>query len=113
MEGHHYDPPGVALSYEYLVKPLFGLGETDPAAVAENEAKLGKVLDIYENQLSKNKFLAGNEFSLADLHHIPNVHYLLATPSKKLFESRPRVNAWVAEITSRPSWGKVLALRQL
>lgn len=111
MEGHHYDPPAVALSFEHLVKPLFGLGETDPAAVAENEAKLGKVLDIYENQLSRNKFLAGDEFSLADLHHIPNVSYLFMTPSKKLFESRPRVNAWVAEITARPSWAKVVALR--
>ncbi|XP_038898703.1 glutathione S-transferase PARB-like [Benincasa hispida] len=111
VEGHHYDPPAVALSFEHLVKPQFGLGETDPAAVAENETKLGKVLDIYENQLSKNKFLAGDEFSLADLHHIPNVSYLSMTPSKKLFESRPRVNAWVAEITARPSWAKVVALR--
>lgn len=111
VEGHHYDPPGVALSYEHLVKPIFGLGVTDPAMVAENEAKLGKVLDVYENQLSKSKFLAGDEFSLADLHHIPNVSYLLATPSKKLFESRPHVNAWVIEITARPSWAKVVALR--
>lgn len=112
VEGHHYDPPAVALSFEQLVKPFFGLGETDPAAVVENEVKLGKVLDIYENQLTKSKFLAGDEFSLADLHHLPNVSYLMMTPSKKLFESRPHVNAWVTEITARPSWAKVVAMRK-
>ncbi|XP_022151669.1 glutathione S-transferase PARB-like [Momordica charantia] len=111
VEGHHYDPPAVALSYEYLVKPIFGYGETDPTVVAEHEWKLGKVLDIYEKQLGKSKYLGGDQFSLADLHHMPNICYLLMTPTKKLYEARPKVNAWVADILARPSWAKVVALR--
>ncbi|XP_011014105.1 PREDICTED: glutathione S-transferase F8, chloroplastic-like [Populus euphratica] len=45
-----------------------------------------------------------------NLHHLPNIQALLGTPSKKLFDSRPRVSAWVASITGRPAWSKVLAL---
>ncbi|KAB2041111.1 hypothetical protein ERO13_D02G110901v2 [Gossypium hirsutum] len=43
----------------------------DENLIKESEEKLGKVLDIYEERLSKNKYLAGNFFSLADLSHLP------------------------------------------
>ncbi|PON65718.1 LOW QUALITY PROTEIN: Glutathione S-transferase, C-terminal-like [Parasponia andersonii] len=46
--------------------------------------------------------------TLVDLHHIPSVQYMLQTSSRKLFESRPHVNAWVADIIARPAWAKVL-----
>ncbi|KAJ6338466.1 hypothetical protein OIU76_008021 [Salix suchowensis] len=78
----------------------------DAALVAETEVTLGKVLDVYEARLSHSKYLAGDSFTLADLHHLPNIQALLGTPSKKLFDSRPRVCAWVARITGRPAWGK-------
>ncbi|CAA2990170.1 glutathione S-transferase F9-like, partial [Olea europaea subsp. europaea] len=39
--------------------------------IQESEEKLHKVLDIYEERLSKNKYLAGDFFSLADLGHLP------------------------------------------
>jgi len=32
----------------------------------------------------------------------------MKSQSKKLFESRPYVSAWVADITARPAWSKVL-----
>ncbi|KAF9686663.1 hypothetical protein SADUNF_Sadunf02G0012800 [Salix dunnii] len=34
--------------------------------------KLEKVLDIYEQKLVQARFLAGDEFSLADLSNLPN-----------------------------------------
>ncbi|TYI93358.1 hypothetical protein E1A91_D02G132100v1 [Gossypium mustelinum] len=43
----------------------------DENLIKESEEKLGKVLDIYEERLSKNKYLAGDFFSLADLSHLP------------------------------------------
>nr|TKS02749.1 glutathione S-transferase F6-like [Populus alba] len=88
----------------------WALQATDAALVAATEVTLGKVLDVYEARLSQSKYLAGDCFTLADLHHLPNTQALLGTPSKKLFDSRPHVSAWVASITGRPAWGKVLAL---
>ncbi|CAK7348273.1 unnamed protein product [Dovyalis caffra] len=109
VEAHQFDPSASKLVWEQVFKPIFGLA-TDAALVAETEVTLGKVLDVYEARLSQSKYLAGDSFTLADLHHLPNIQALLRTPSKKLFDSRPHVSAWVASITGRPAWGKVLAL---
>nr|XP_011458708.1 PREDICTED: glutathione S-transferase-like [Fragaria vesca subsp. vesca] len=110
VEAHKFDPAASKLSYELAIKPLLGM-VTDFAVVEEFEAKLGTVLDVYEKRLGQSKYLGGDCFSLADLHHLPTTQYLMGTQAKKLFECRPNVSAWVADITARPAWTKVLAMR--
>lgn len=110
IESQRYDQAASKLVWELAVKPMYGI-PTDPAAVEETEGKLGTILDFYEKTLSQNKYLAGECFTLADLHHLPTLHYLMNTPSKKLFDSRPHVTAWIADITARPAWSKVLAMQ--
>ncbi|KAK0517595.1 hypothetical protein Tsubulata_939797 [Turnera subulata] len=110
VEAHQYDPVASKLFREHLLKPLVLGLPTDSAVVDECEAKLGKVFDVYEARLAQTKYLAGDSFTLADLHHLPTISYLMQTPSKKLIDSRPHVSAWVADITARPAWAKVLAL---
>lgn len=90
---------------------MFGL-QTDNAAVEENEAKLAKVLDVYEARLAQSKYLAGDSFTSADLLHLPTMHYLMGTKVKALFEERPHVSAWSKDILARPSWEKTLALQK-
>lgn len=111
VEAHQFDPPASKLSWELVYKPMFGGIPVDPAAVEENEAKLGKVLDVYEARLSQSKYIACDCFTLADLHHLPNMQNLMGTPVKKLFDSRPHVSAWCANILARPSWSKVQAMK--
>ncbi|PPD71509.1 hypothetical protein GOBAR_DD31599 [Gossypium barbadense] len=106
VEAHQFDSPSSKIAWEAFYKPFFGM-VTDSAAVEENEGKLAKVLDVYEARLTQSKYLASDCFTLADLHHIPNIQCLLATPAKKLIDSRPHVCAWVKEITARPAWSKV------
>ncbi|KAG2331291.1 hypothetical protein Bca52824_002471 [Brassica carinata] len=107
VEAHQFEPVAAKLVSEHVFKPKKGL-TTDQAVVAEEEAKLAKVLDVYEARLKEFKYLAGDTFTLTDLHHIPAIQYLLGTPSKRLFTERPRVNEWVAEITKRPASQKIL-----
>ncbi|XP_018455003.1 glutathione S-transferase F3 [Raphanus sativus] len=107
VEAHQFDPVASKLAWEQVFKNFYGL-TTDKAVVAEEEAKLAKVLDVYEARLKEFKYLAGETFTLTDLHHIPVIQYLLGTPTKKLFTERPRVNEWVAEITKRPASQKIL-----
>ncbi|KAG2260471.1 hypothetical protein Bca52824_079765 [Brassica carinata] len=103
IEAHQFDPFASKLTWEQAIKPIYGL-ETDQEVVKENEANLEKVLDVYEKRLGKYRFLACNTFTLADLHHLPNIQYLLGTPTKRLFEDRPKVRKWVGEITGREAW---------
>ncbi|MED6189498.1 hypothetical protein PIB30_096505 [Stylosanthes scabra] len=110
VEAQQYEQPAAKLARELHFKPLFFGIPTDPKVVEENEAKLSVVLGIYEKRLSESKYLAGDVFTLADLHHLPTLHFLMMTPAKKLFESLPRVSAWVADISARPAWLKVIAM---
>ncbi|KAM7495889.1 hypothetical protein LguiA_020303 [Lonicera macranthoides] len=111
VEAHHFESASLPLAYELVIKPMFGQA-TDPADVEANEAKLAKVLDVYEARLAESKYLGGDSFTLADLHHLPNLSYLMESKVKKLFTSRPHVSAWCDDILGRPAWSKVLAMRK-
>ncbi|XP_039031122.1 glutathione S-transferase F6-like [Hibiscus syriacus] len=110
-EAHHFNPPSTKLVFELHYKPFFGMA-TDAAVVEESEAELAKVLDVYEARLAESKYLACDHFTLADLHHLPNIQYLMGSSAKKLFDSRPHVSAWVAVITARPAWSRVLDMQK-
>lgn len=63
---------------------------------------------MYEVQLAKQPYLAGEHFTLADLSHLPYTAYLVhvAGVTEPIY-SRPHVKAWWDRISSRPSWQKV------
>ncbi|KAJ9538793.1 hypothetical protein OSB04_031526 [Centaurea solstitialis] len=109
VEGQKFDPASAKLVWELALNPVFGL-RTDDAVVAEYEPKLAQVLDVYEQRLSESKYLGGDVYTLADLHHLPNIHYLMGTKAKSLFHARPYVRAWCNDLLSRPAWLKVLAM---
>ncbi|XP_020240115.1 glutathione S-transferase F9 [Cajanus cajan] len=109
VEAHNYHPPLYNLVMNIVISPLLGL-PSDPKVIKESEEKLGKVLDIYEERLSKTKYLAGDFFSLADLSHLPFTHYLSQMKKEYLIRERVHVSAWLDDISNRPSWKKVLEL---
>ncbi|KAK7333725.1 hypothetical protein VNO80_30502 [Phaseolus coccineus] len=111
VEAHNYYPPIYNLVMNILVLPLVRGEASDPKVTEENEEKLSKVLDIYEERLSKTKYLAGDFFSLADLSHLPFTHYLMNYMKKEyMIRERKHVSAWWDDISNRPSWKKVLQL---
>ncbi|GER24746.1 glutathione S-transferase [Striga asiatica] len=108
VEAHRFDAVGQKLNYEIRVKPFKGL-TADEALVEQLEAQLVTVLDVYEKRLAESKYLAGDDFTLADLHHVPIINSLMKTKVKALFEERPNVNAWCSELLARPASHKVLS----
>ncbi|XP_028123056.1 glutathione S-transferase-like [Camellia sinensis] len=111
VEDHHFEPPALKLISELLIKPKKGF-TPDEGIVAEAEAELAKVLDVYEARLEKSKYLASEKYTIVDLLHIPNLQSLAGTPAKKLIESRPRVSSWCSDILARPAWSKVLDMQK-
>ncbi|KAK9146913.1 hypothetical protein Sjap_006816 [Stephania japonica] len=110
VEAHQFEPTTSKLAWELVFKSIFGM-KADAAVVAEHEKKLEAVLDVYEARLKESKYLGGESFTLADLHHLPNMQCLFGTPMKNHFEARPHVKAWCGEILARPAWKKVLEMQ--
>ncbi|KAJ6729483.1 GLUTATHIONE S-TRANSFERASE RHO [Salix viminalis] len=75
VESHHYNPAIAPIVYQLLVAPLHGKSP-DQSIIDAGVEKLGKVLDIYEARLTATRYLAGDFYSLADLHHLPYTYYL-------------------------------------
>lgn len=83
----------------------------DVALINACEEKLEKVFDVYEERLSKSKYLAGETFTLADLSHLPGIRYLIDEAKLgHLVTERKKVNAWWEDISNRPSWKKLMQL---
>ncbi|KAH9706013.1 glutathione S-transferase F9 [Citrus sinensis] len=110
VEAHNYNPAIYELTIQLLFSSKFGR-PVDEKLVKESDEKLGKTLDVYEERLSKSKYLAGDFFSLADLSHIPFTHYLVGPMGRQhMIRDRKHVSAWWDDISNRPSWKKVLEL---
>ncbi|CAK9882361.1 unnamed protein product [Sphagnum jensenii] len=111
VESQNYYPVVSSIAYQLVFGPRRGL-KPDEKVVEQQLQKFEKVLDIYEEHLAKNEYLAGNFFSLADLAHIPFTYLLLHQAKKgEGITSRKHVKAWWDKISSRPSWKQLLDLR--
>ncbi|KAJ0964005.1 hypothetical protein J5N97_029127 [Dioscorea zingiberensis] len=111
VEELSFDPPSSTLVFHLAFVPLNGAREPEKSLLEQNEKKLAKVLDVYEQRLGDSRFLAGNEFTLADLFHLPNSHYLANSEEwRHLFESRKNVRRWWKKISNRNSWRKVVEI---
>ncbi len=109
VESQNYNPCVSSIVYQLVWAPMQGK-QGDETVVKQQLEKLEKILDIYEAHLSKNKYLAGDFFSLADLSHIPYTFYLVNMAKKgDGITSRKHVSAWWEDISSRASWKAVTA----
>ncbi|XP_062097524.1 glutathione S-transferase-like [Humulus lupulus] len=113
-EAQSFNPPSSVLVFQLAFAPMMKIKQ-NPSAIKENEDKLAKVLQVYDKRLGESRFLAGDEFSLADLSHLPNTNYLVAAAKDKmedLFTSNENVGRWWAEISSRDSWKEVVRMQK-
>src|SRR3989338_2840461 len=109
IETSYFDPNAGGLIFEKFFKGLKGMGEADENRVKSLVEKLGGYLDVYEKILSKQEYIGGNQFTLADLYHLPygNLLFIPQINLGHLLLERPLVKAWWEKISSRPSWKSV------
>lgn len=91
-----------------ILKHLFGF-ELDEATLAAAGATIERTLDLLDERLAAAPYLAGEQFSLADLVYLPDLDYLMATPVQPAVSSRSNVAAWFARSSERTSWRKATA----
>ncbi|OVA04313.1 Glutathione S-transferase [Macleaya cordata] len=107
VEAHQFSGPITQLVRQMIINAYYGRLPDEKVVEVESE-KLAKVLDVYEERLSKCKYLAGEYFTMADLNHLPYLFLFMRTPKASLVTSRPNVCAWWNDISSRPTSIKVL-----
>ncbi|GLJ52556.1 hypothetical protein SUGI_1118410 [Cryptomeria japonica] len=111
VEGQNFCPHSYALINQLVFAPRVNAPQ-DKEFIESSAQKLGEVLDVYEKRLSESKYLAGDFYSLADLSHLPHTEYIVnATDKGYLIRNREHVKAWWEDISSRPAWKKVLAMK--
>ena len=78
----------------------------EPAVLEAAGKALETTCGVMEAQLAKTPFLAGPDFTLADVGFMPYLEYAMATPAKDIFAKFPRVMSWWNKISERPTWRK-------
>ncbi|KAJ3028448.1 hypothetical protein HDV00_010385 [Rhizophlyctis rosea] len=113
VESFNYDPSASSLVGQLVFKPIFWKQDPDMSIVESDLKKVAECLDVYDRHLAGKKFLVGEEFTLADLVHLPYTQLIVtAAKHSELINDRPNVKAWWERISSRPSWTETLALSQ-
>ncbi|RGP79913.1 glutathione s-transferase [Fusarium longipes] len=107
LEGSYFDFNVYAIAWEEVFKPYRGLGSANKETVKAKLDDLEKSLVGYERILSKQKYLAGDEITLADLFHLP--YGVLTEPFGvgALLPKYPCVEKWWNGLKERESWKKV------
>uniref|UniRef100_A0A0A9FTC3 glutathione transferase n=1 Tax=Arundo donax TaxID=35708 RepID=A0A0A9FTC3_ARUDO len=104
-ESQSFNPPSLTIIFQLAFAPMMGRS-TDMAVVEQNEAKLAKYW------LGESQYFAGDDFSLADLVHLPNVHFLVNRTNKAgLLTERKNLARWWDDVSARPVWKEVVELQ--
>ncbi len=83
----------------------------DEAVAAQGVAEVARPLDVIDTALASSPYLAGDQFTLADITWMPYVDYLFPSGEAALVTGRKNVAAWWERVSSRPTWKSVLAKR--
>jgi glutathione S-transferase len=93
-----------------LTRPsLFQKKPTNPIIADDLREKLSPKLDVYDKILSKQKYMAGDEFSLIDIFYMPYTELLYQAGEGKLIDDRSHVKEWWERVSSRESWKKIIS----
>ncbi|KAJ6549336.1 glutathione S-transferase [Mycena sp. CBHHK59/15] len=102
IEYSNFNPYTFAMFFEGLSKPHRGL-QKDKAAFDKAVSDLSAKLDAYEVILGKQKYMAGDELTLADLAHLAFGGLLEPAGCDLMTNKGPNIAQRWKDITSRPS----------
>lgn len=106
-EAHNFNPCVSKVVYEKMFKEWRG-EQADSKVVEEALVEVSKVLDVYNMHLEKHKYIAGDQYTIADMSHIPYAYYFLKCGYKDILKARPAVYEWLKDIIRRPAVRRVL-----
>ncbi|MCP8940725.1 glutathione S-transferase family protein [Alsobacter sp. SYSU M60028] len=85
--------------------------QRDAAAANAAVEALRRPFAVLDEALAKDGYLVGGRFTVADINVAEVMRYAQAAP--ELFETAPRVKAWLAACQSRPAFREMMRRREL
>ncbi len=103
VETSNFTPHAMKFIYEHTFK------RPQDASVLETAGKgLEVALGVTNTHLAKNIYLAGTEFSIADISAMPYFEYVMGSPVRETVAKFPHVMTWWSRVSERPTWRKVV-----
>jgi glutathione S-transferase len=108
-ESAHWDPACAIFAFERVVKPLFGLGETNQAEIERGTQLFERVGAVLDGELQKHRYVAGETLTVADL----SIGAVMCIAEQARFptENFRAIQRWQADLKSLPSWSKTTAMQ--
>ena len=97
----HLSPAMQRIVFERHLKPWFGMGETDEAAIEPQLKELAQFLPVLDANLARKEWVAG-DLSLADF--ALGSTFIYRKPAGISLDAFPNVATLMTRLESRPSW---------
>jgi len=101
VEQSNFAPYAMKFIYEFVFKR-----PQEAAVLADATVMLEKTYAALSKPLANGSFLAGDQFTIADIGYMPYIDYMQGTPAKASLDKYPSVVAWWGRVSQRPSWLK-------
>jgi len=103
VETSNFTPHAMKIIMEAFFGPMAGK-EPDQAKIEEARKQVERTLNVMEKQLTATPYLAGSQFSIADICFMPYIEYLFAGKQGDMIDGRPHCSKWWKAISDRRSW---------
>jgi len=90
---------------KFIYQYVFGRAQ-EPGVLEAASKAVDQVCTIMDKQLAKTPYLAGADFTLADICFMPYFEYAMNTPAKEVFEKHAPVMEWWKKVSSLATWAK-------
>ncbi|MGN6789400.1 MAG: glutathione S-transferase family protein [Rhodanobacteraceae bacterium] len=98
----HFYKSGGTLYFEHVIKPRFGLGDTDPAAVRQAIAEWRRFAAILDSHLHDRRWLVGDGVTVADFAVAAMLPY--AERARIPLDEFPAVRRWHGRLNELDAW---------
>ena len=103
----YFAEPAGRITFEKFVKKFMGLPPNE-AVVSDAMRSVEMFFDVTERLLQHNDYMAGKDFTLADIYYIPLIRRLFVCGYGDVVLSRKAVSAWWDRCMDRPAIKKML-----
>ena len=98
----HFSRHTGTLYFEYLIKPRFGMGEPDTAAIAEATGFFRRSAAVLNDHLRGRNYLVGDALTVADFAVATGLPY--ATEAHIPLDEFPGIKRWYERLEDLPAW---------